>query len=309
LDQIYFQNNIGRYRYHHYDGPSGQIQNLVLTRFEVWGNNPTCIMNQKVMVRYVLKNSGQQSITFDNQWGILVAARYPPGGQGQNCDFGHSFKGGVLESGWHVGSTQVKTMDEVAGNYLFWPWFNINGAGYGWDTFPPGAVLPCAQYPFEEDFEGDFPSTGWTCDDLNPTSGKDYWDDTSSKARSGYWSCWCAQIGNHAQGVYDNYMEAVMTFQADLRYINLKIDFYYQQDIEAGFDYFELRGWDADNSQWIPLQTFSSDASDWIHVQYNIDGAGDVYSGGSSMKIQFFFYSDWCWYYAGTFVDAITFLG
>jgi hypothetical protein len=54
---------------------------------------------------------------------------------------------------------------------------------------------------FSEGFEGAFPGTYWYVNDLNPTNGYDYWDDTNYKAYAGYWSGWCAQVGMHTKTV------------------------------------------------------------------------------------------------------------
>jgi len=65
---------------------------------------------------------------------------------------------------------------------------------------------------FYEDFEGAFPGDNWTVGDGNPDSGEDYWDDTSYRSYGGYWSGYCADIGDTgANHKYDNNMYAFMT--------------------------------------------------------------------------------------------------
>jgi len=59
---------------------------------------------------------------------------------------------------------------------------------------------------------GAFPGDNWTVADGNPDSGEDYWDDTSYRSYGGYWSGYCADIGDTgANHKYDNNMYAFMT--------------------------------------------------------------------------------------------------
>ena len=47
-----------------------------------------------------------------------------------------------------------------------------------------------------EDFEGIFPSTGWTAFDYDGiTNDEYYWDDDSYRPHWGAWSAWCADEG------------------------------------------------------------------------------------------------------------------
>ena len=58
---------------------------------------------------------------------------------------------------------------------------------------------------FRENFEAGFPDDNWAVGDGNPDSGEDYWDDTSYRSYGGYWSGYCADIGDTgANHKYDN---------------------------------------------------------------------------------------------------------
>ena len=162
---------------------------------------------------------------------------------------------------------------------------------------------------FTEDFEGAFPGTAWTVGDWSGTSGYDYWDDTSYRAYSGYWSGWCAQIGNQATfpysansavHKYDNYMDAYM-----YRYVNLAgqtsatLMYRYWLDCESGYDYFAAMYYDSIEG-WIITNAKSGRyaSSGWQYTSVNIPV--------STHYVGFKFHSDGSVIYEGAYVDSIS---
>ena len=98
---------------------------LPLTYFEIKADNPV-LVGSTVQVEITLKNVDTVPISFSNEFGMLVGARWKELSNANNKDFGQTNKGYVLAPGKSVTYTSSRTLDE-AGNWWFWPAFNING--------------------------------------------------------------------------------------------------------------------------------------------------------------------------------------
>ena len=94
-------------------------------------------------------------------------------------------------------------------------------------------------------FEGAFPSTGWTVNDLSEDGYERYWDDDDYRPHLGGWAAWPANGG--ADGIYpspgnDNYPNNMNTRMIygpfDLSdAVKADIYFWLWREIEAGYDY------------------------------------------------------------------------
>jgi hypothetical protein len=106
--------------------PASTLPNgLQLTYFEIRANNPV-LVGSTVKVEITLKNVDPVPIRFSNEFGMFVGARWKELSNANNRDFGQTNKGYVLAPGKSVTYKSSRTLDE-AGNWWFWPAFNING--------------------------------------------------------------------------------------------------------------------------------------------------------------------------------------
>lgn len=97
---------------------------LQLSYFEIKADNPVLVGNT-VKVEITLKNVDTVPISFNNEFGMFVGARWKELSNANNKDFGQTNKGYVLGPGKSVTYKSSRTLDE-AGNWWFWPAFNIN---------------------------------------------------------------------------------------------------------------------------------------------------------------------------------------
>lgn len=97
---------------------------LELTSFSVTPTNAT--VGNSVKVAFALKNTTSQPITFSPAFGVFVGARWNSTSDANNRDFGHRYKGTVLQPGARIALKASKRVD-AAGTWRFWPAYNVNG--------------------------------------------------------------------------------------------------------------------------------------------------------------------------------------
>jgi putative hemolysin len=164
-----------------------------------------------------------------------------------------------------------------------------------------------------QNFEGAFPTTGWTVfDDNGSDYGELYWDDDDYKPYTGYWSAWAADDGaNGLDPTYDNYadnMDSWMVYgpfnlsdatDADLM-------FYYWNESELNYDYF---GWYAsiNDYNYYGYRT-SGNTGGWVYQNFDLASVPTLgnLAGQPSVYIAFIFQSDGSYTYKGPFVDDVT---
>ena len=162
-----------------------------------------------------------------------------------------------------------------------------------------------------ENFEGTFPSSGWSTYSNN-TSLSAYWDDTNYMSYSGSWSVWCAKGGsngvNPASYYYYNNMNAWMVYGPfDLSDATAgDLSFYLNNNSESGYDYFKYMV-SVDGVNYSGYQT-SGTTSGWTseYIDFtNVYSLGNV-CGYHSVYIALVFTSDGSNNsYTGPFVDDI----
>lgn len=171
----------------------------------------------------------------------------------------------------------------------------------------------------EEDFEGVFPSTGWSVSDGDgTTNGEYYWDDDDywyDLPQNSSWTAWAANGG--ANGVdpeyynYPNNANSWMTYGPfDLStYSYADVLFSYSNISEENCDHF---GWYASPDGLNYYGTaVSGDSGGWKNEAFdltNVPGYGDM-TGDSSVWIAFVFWSDDSVVYSGPYVDNISLWG
>ena len=98
-----------------YKGPDTSERDLQLSDFLVSGDSPVRV-DDSVSVSFKLTNVGKYSVTFDDKYGVFVAAKDP---DGKKRAFGNTYQGKKLESG---GSAILKTditLDKE-GEWVLW---------------------------------------------------------------------------------------------------------------------------------------------------------------------------------------------
>lgn len=80
-----------------------------------------------VNVAFKLKNETAQPITFSPEFGVFVGARWNSTSDANNRDFGHTYKGTVLQPGSEIGVKTAKKKLDAAGTWRFWPAYNVSG--------------------------------------------------------------------------------------------------------------------------------------------------------------------------------------
>lgn len=105
--------------------PNTLPNGLQLTYFEIKVDNPVFV-GSTAKVEITLKNVATVPISFNKEFGMFVGARCKKLSNANNKDFGHTNEGYVLAPGKSVTYRSSRTLDE-AGNWWFWPAFNING--------------------------------------------------------------------------------------------------------------------------------------------------------------------------------------
>ncbi|MFH2011229.1 MAG: hypothetical protein ABIJ37_00770 [Pseudomonadota bacterium] len=98
---------------------------LQLVSFKIKTASPP-LVGSKAHVEMTLKNLSGSPLKFSNEFGIFVASRQGDLGDKGNRDFGHGNKGLILRPGKTITVKASLTLD-AAGNWWFWPGFNING--------------------------------------------------------------------------------------------------------------------------------------------------------------------------------------
>lgn len=114
-------------------GPVSEHQ-LELLSFSVNVPSPTYV-NSPIEVRFTLKNVSNQSIQFSPVYGVFVGARCYTATQEKEKDFGHQYKGTVINPGQSITFTATKNLDAV-GTWMIWPAYNVNGqwGPYKWNA-------------------------------------------------------------------------------------------------------------------------------------------------------------------------------
>jgi len=98
---------------------------LKLVSFDIKTASPP-LVGTKASVEMTLKNISGDPIKFSEEFGIFVASRHGDLQEANNRDFGYGNKGLVLAPGKALTVKASRTLDG-AGNWWFWPGFNING--------------------------------------------------------------------------------------------------------------------------------------------------------------------------------------
>ncbi|MGD8856349.1 MAG: CARDB domain-containing protein, partial [Chloroflexota bacterium] len=179
---------------------------------------------------------------------------------------------------------------------------------------PNGPDTPAFPVITSEDFEGAFPSPGWTVrDDDGATNGEYYWGTDNYRPHGGSWSGWAAAGGadgyGAAAGYYPNNVESTLQYGPfDLSDTSIaELTFYYWLDTELDHDYLE---W------WVYYmgapqpggQRFSGNSGGWqFHTVdlTNVPDLGDA-TGHSLVWFTFSFTSDGSGNnFAGVFLDDI----
>jgi hypothetical protein len=97
---------------------------LQLTNFSITPTQAT--VGTTVRVTFALKNTTTQPITFSPEFGVFVGARWNSTSDANNRDFGHRYKGTVVQPGARVVVKATRILD-AAGTWRFWPAYNVNG--------------------------------------------------------------------------------------------------------------------------------------------------------------------------------------
>lgn len=167
------------------------------------------------------------------------------------------------------------------------------------------ALTPAGwQIIMTEDFEGPWPSSGWTVADISNDGYQRYWGRDDFKAYTGAWSVWPASGGAHAVdpefNVYPDNMDTHMVYGpfnlSDA--IDAEVTFSLWYEIEVEYDYFSMAasangsnytglGWweDTSGGVWedvtISLADFVGNASVWVRWDFSSDDS--VGLGGAFM--------------------------
>lgn len=156
-----------------------------------------------------------------------------------------------------------------------------------------------------EDFEGAFPSPGWTVfDGDGATNGEYYWDDVFYRFHNGSWSAWPADGG--ADGItppanYPNNLESWMVYGPfDISdAVDVEMTFYYWLECEVYDDWF-FWGVSDDGSNFTGIFDDGS-TSGWLSRTTTFPG----WVGDGTVWIAFVFFSDFAVNYEGVYVDDI----
>jgi hypothetical protein len=161
--------------------------------------------------------------------------------------------------------------------------------GYDKQTVMAGSTW---QTIMTEGFEGVFPSGDWNV--FSGSSGRPTWDGTDYDYHFGSHSCWCAADKRDPTGGYVDQMDAWAVFGPfsleDAQYA--KLDFWYKNYSEPGYDYF---GWLASiNGTSFSGSAISGNSNGWVAKTFDLT---NVYSlgnlcGQSQVWIAFLFQSD-----------------
>ncbi len=176
----------------------------------------------------------------------------------------------------------------------------------------PGVQAPLAGWTnlMTENFEGVFPSTGWTVfDNDGATSGEYYWDDDDYKPHWGSRSAWCARGGlNGFDPEYDYYPNDAWSWMVygpfNLSgYSDAELLFYYWNQSESNWDKFS---WAAStNGTDYYGYSVSGGSSGWQYVNFDLTSVSGV-TGASQVWIAFIFESDGSVRSYGAYVDDVT---
>jgi len=170
------------------------------------------------------------------------------------------------------------------------------------------AVAGSWQAIITQTFEGVFPSTGWTVQDLSNDGYTRYWDDDDYRPHWGNWAAWPARGGTHGRNPVagnDNYFDNMNTRMIygpfDLSDATMAdTNFWLWREMETCCDYlaFEIS---RDGVAFQELARWSGSAGwEFQSVDYN------DYVGDSSVWVAWRFYSDFSVNYDGPWVDDIT---
>ena len=99
---------------------------LELTEFSVVTRSTTPKVGDTVHVIFKLKNVTSGLIQLSPNYGVFVGARWNSTTDANNRDFGHKFKGKVVQPGVMFSFTASRKLD-AAGTWRFWPAYNVNG--------------------------------------------------------------------------------------------------------------------------------------------------------------------------------------
>ena len=97
---------------------------LQLSSFNVTPAQAT--VGATVKVSFVLTNTTAQPIAFSPEFGVFMGARWDSTSDANNRDFGHRYKGTVLQPGARVTMKASRRLD-APGTWRFWPAYNVNG--------------------------------------------------------------------------------------------------------------------------------------------------------------------------------------
>lgn len=256
-----------------------------------------CLADRAVQVegpsQWSLQTRTKGSLTFQTQlvfreegiFNIRVGVREPASGQ-------------VAWGGYRVRVSADKSsavpIDPPSGRSTFSP---VHATGGTWQKIA------------DQDFEGAFPSAGWSVQDLSNDGYERYWDDDNYRANQGYWAAWPANEG--ADRIYpspdnDNYpnnMNTRMIYGPFDLSDAVKADtwFWLWREIEQNYDYlvFEISH---DGIAFHELARWSDENKTWMGQDVDYD----KYVGDDSVWVAWRFYSDYMITKEGPWVDDIT---
>lgn len=196
---------------------------------------------------------------------------------------------------------QLNSNNQVSGNQISKLSKNPSPTGSG--TYPAPTI-------FFENAEFVFPGTTWIVSDTNSNNGSDYWDDSSYRSKSGFWSIYCAGIGDTGSSHrYDNNMSAWMylnTFNAS-NFLSMNISFDIWYNTEPNYDGMGVIATNDSGSNWYFIsEIYNGSSGGWVFKKVSVPQSFFT----SQFSIGFFFYSDdSISNYEGVYIDNINITG
>ena len=298
LATIYLKNNVARFRMAYYAGESEDnsgTYNLEISEVEVLSMNTLLMFSNahKVLFRFTLHNEGTNAILFSSTRGIFAGCRWNV--DSNNCDFGHTYKGGTLSAGSYFNFVQERYVNSGEIDWSFWPCYQLNDDQGQYCTYRWHALtIYSHSWILYDNFEGTFTWTASDRDTTNP-QGLDYWGKSTKRPYQGSYSAWCAAVGTRSNpDNYDDFMDAYMYKDLDLRFIYVKFLFNVWYEQENTWDYWTV---------WMGNTGFSYYGSAAYWQAMTKDNSEFGTQSLSNIRIELDFYSDVNQNYRGVFID------